>query len=44
MPRNSLHVVIGQQRVIFNKIVNINHTITKFATIVLYTCICMIMC
>jgi len=28
----------GQQHVMFNKIANINHTITKFAPVVPYTC------
>ena len=30
--------ITGQQRIMFNKIVTINHIITKFATFVLYTC------
>src|SRR6218665_987536 len=41
MPRNTCKIT-GQQRVMFNKIVNTNRTITKFATFVPYTC--MIMC
>src|SRR6218665_1299839 len=41
MPRNTCKIT-GQQRAMFNKIININHTITKFATVVPHTC--MIMC
>jgi len=41
MPRNTCKIT-GQQHVMFNKIVNMNHTITKFATVIPYTC--MIMC
>ena len=42
MPRNrSTCKITGQQRVMFNKIININHTIAKYATIVPYTCIIM---
>src|SRR6218665_547815 len=41
MPRNTCKIT-GQQRVMFNKIVNTNRTITKFATFVPYTC--MILC
>src|SRR6218665_49137 len=41
MPPNTCKI-IGQQRVMFNKRVNINRIITKFATVVLYTC--MILC
>ena len=33
--------ITGQRRVMFSKIVNINHTTTKFATIVPYTCVIM---
>jgi len=40
MPRNTCKIT-GQQHVMFNKIVNINHTITKFAAIVPYTCMIM---
>src|SRR6218665_97354 len=40
MPRNTCKIT-GQQRAMFNKIVNINHTKTKFATIVPYTCVIM---
>jgi len=36
MPRNTCKIT-GQQRVIFNKILNIGHIITKFTTIVPYT-------
>jgi len=37
--------ITGQQRIMFNKIVNINHIITKFATFVPYTCVVMsLMC
>jgi len=35
-PRNTCKIT-GQKRVMFNKIVNINHIVTKFATIVPYT-------
>jgi len=40
MPRNTCKI-IGQQRVMFNKIVHMNHTITKFATTVPNTCVIM---
>jgi len=40
MPRN-IRKIIRQQRVMFNKIVNIYRTITKFATIVPHTCLIM---
>jgi len=43
MPRNTCKIT-GQQRVMFNKIVNINSTITKFVVVVPYTCTYMIMC
>jgi len=36
--------ITGPRHVMFNKIININHIITKFATVDPSTCTCMIMC
>ena len=43
MPRNTCKIT-GQHCVMFNKSVNINFTITKFATIVSYMYTCMSVC